>query len=152
MCAKTLNLKSRAPVSATANRRVARIGTVWRREADFLLEPGHFAGFSGELSFLFLPRSMTTRSRSPGLDKSKTRSNLSQLVSVGRNLEKKKSEPTLVSLSGEEHVMDAQEQSTPVYKLYRRRWLGLGMCLVPDSSRLTALTSSQSAWYYSSYL
>lgn len=126
MCAKTLNPKSRMPASATAgpaNRNgLDRMATKKRLS---YLNPATLQGSVEELSFLS-SLSMATRSPSePGLDKSKTRSNLSQLVTVDRIVEKKKSEPALVSLSGDEHVMDAQEQSTPVYKLYRRRWLGL---------------------------
>ncbi|KAG8851084.1 hypothetical protein FRB91_008480, partial [Serendipita sp. 411] len=68
---------------------------------------------------------MSARSSSPGQEKSKARSNLANLVTVEPVVEKK-AEQALVPLSNNLNALKSdQESSMIVYRLYRRRWLGL---------------------------
>ncbi|KAG9054608.1 hypothetical protein FS842_004676 [Serendipita sp. 407] len=68
---------------------------------------------------------MSARSSSPGQEKSKARSNLANLVTVEPVVEKK-AEQVLVPLSNNLNALKSdQESSMIVYRLYRRRWLGL---------------------------
>ncbi|KAG8816418.1 hypothetical protein FRC18_001009 [Serendipita sp. 400] len=68
---------------------------------------------------------MSARNSSPGQEKSKARSNLANLVTVEPVVEKK-AEQVLVPLSNNLNALKSdQESSMIVYRLYRRRWLGL---------------------------
>jgi hypothetical protein len=71
---------------------------------------------------------MATNTSSKGSEKlDRKKSNLSELIRTEPVIEKKADSILLPLSDDQRHAMSEQQRgSSPVYKLYRRRWLGLG--------------------------